>query len=68
MADRIQIGSTFAGYRVESVLGRGGMGVVFRAEQARLGRMVAIKVIAPELATAAGLPPYESQSFLLPVP
>ncbi|CAN5409797.1 hypothetical protein BH10ACT11_BH10ACT11_07750 [soil metagenome] len=51
MAEGIQIGSTFAGYRVESVLGRGGMGVVFRAEQPRLGRMVAIKVIAPELAS-----------------
>ncbi len=51
MTERIQIGSSFAGYRVDSVLGRGGMGVVFRAEQPRLGRMVAIKVIAPELAS-----------------
>jgi serine/threonine protein kinase len=51
MAGGIQIGSTFAGYSVEGVLGRGGMGVVYLAEQPELGRKVAIKVIAPALAS-----------------
>ena len=43
-------GSEFAGYRIESVLGRGGMGVVYLAEHLGLGRKVALKVLAPDLA------------------
>ncbi|HYG70686.1 MAG TPA: protein kinase [Actinomycetota bacterium] len=42
--------STFGPYRIESLLGRGGMSVVYLAEDTRLGRRVAIKVLAPELA------------------
>jgi YVTN family beta-propeller protein len=43
-------GSTVAGYRIEALIGRGGMGAVYRAEEEGLGRKVALKVIAPELA------------------
>ncbi len=39
-------------YEVESVLGRGGMGVVFRAHDIDLHRTVAIKVLAPEWAAS----------------
>jgi streptogramin lyase/predicted Ser/Thr protein kinase len=42
-------GSTFAGHRIETVAGRGGMGVVYRATQLALDRTVALKVIAPGL-------------------
>jgi CHASE2 domain-containing sensor protein len=39
-----------AGYRIEAVVGRGGMGVVYRASQLALERPVAIKLIATERA------------------
>src|SRR3954449_3454441 len=42
-------GAVVAGYRIESVIGRGGMGVVYRAVELDLDRVVALKVIAPEL-------------------
>ena len=44
------VGDEFAGYRVRSVLGRGGMSVVYQAENLRLSSVIALKVLAPELA------------------
>ncbi len=45
------VGTEFAGYRLRAVLGRGGMSIVYQAENPRLRNVIALKVLAPELAT-----------------
>jgi streptogramin lyase/predicted Ser/Thr protein kinase len=48
------IGSALAGYRIDALIARGGMGVVYRATHLQLERPVALKVIARELAEKEG--------------
>jgi WD40 repeat protein len=50
VSDDARVGTELAGYRIESLLGFGGMSVVYLAEDLRLHRKVALKLIAPELA------------------
>ena len=46
----LRVGSSVLGYQVEALVGRGGMGVVYRVFDPALHRRVALKLIAPELA------------------
>src|SRR2546430_10533377 len=49
MAGLPLVGDEFAGYRVRSVLGRGGMSVGYQAENLRPSSIIALKVLAPQL-------------------
>ena len=50
---QVNVGDELGGYRIESLIGHGGMGVVYKATQLRLSRTVALKVIMPALAMDA---------------
>lgn len=47
-------GEVVGGFRIESLLGRGGMGSVYRATQLSLNRPVALKILLPEYASRPG--------------
>jgi eukaryotic-like serine/threonine-protein kinase len=49
----IALGTQLGAYRIESVLGEGGMGVVYRALDTKLNRPVAVKLLSDDLADAA---------------
>jgi hypothetical protein len=51
VADQLVVGGQLGNYLIDSVIGRGGMSVVFGAKHARLGMPVALKVLAPELSS-----------------
>ena len=53
-SDDPRLGTVIAGYRIEERIGRGGMGVVYRAQHLNLQRRAAIKIIAPDLAESEG--------------
>lgn len=45
----LQIGDVLGGFKIEKILGRGGMGVVFKAHELSLNRKIALKVLASRL-------------------
>jgi serine/threonine protein kinase len=51
VTDQLVVGGQLGNYLIDSVIGRGGMSVVFGAKHARLGMQVALKVLAPELSS-----------------
>src|ERR1700732_4701289 len=46
----VEPGSVIGGYRIDALISRGGMGVVYRATNLALNRIYALKVLAPEFA------------------
>jgi serine/threonine protein kinase len=46
----LETGSVLAGYRIDELISRGGMGTVYRATNVALNRVYALKVVGPELA------------------
>src|SRR5215831_11302292 len=52
----------FGNYKVERMVGRGGMGEVFRATDTKLNRPVAIKFLSDKLADAAARRRFQSEA------
>jgi non-specific serine/threonine protein kinase/serine/threonine-protein kinase len=61
----LPVGAIISRYRIESILGQGGMGAVYLARQEKPDRAVAIKVIRAGLATSSMLRRFEQEAEVL---
>jgi serine/threonine protein kinase/tetratricopeptide (TPR) repeat protein len=59
------VGTSIDGYVIRSVIGEGGMGVVYEAEQARLGRRVALKLVRLGMDTQQVIARFEAERLAL---
>ncbi len=60
-----RLGEALGPYRLDAVLGEGGMGVVYRATDTRLGRTVAVKLVRSALAAPALVRRFEAERHIL---
>ncbi|HEX9953048.1 MAG TPA: serine/threonine-protein kinase [Rubricoccaceae bacterium] len=60
-----RLGETLGPYRLDAVLGEGGMGVVYRAHDTRLGRDVAVKLVRSALGAPALVRRFEAERHML---
>lgn len=61
----LEPGTTLGNFTVESAIAFGGMGVVYRAKQARPSRIVALKVLRPSLLEITGRRRFEREAHIL---
>src|SRR5262245_6601212 len=58
------IGARLGHYEIRSVIGSGGMGDVFRADDTKLGRPVAVKLLAEDLVSASARQRFQREAQL----